>query len=329
MTAKRALITGITGQDGSYLAEYLINLGYQVHGTVRTTTTDPPNSRIRHLLADQTRVILHAADLGDGQSVTRVVNEVRPDEIYNLAAQSHVSASFSHPVQTGDITALGAVRVLEAIRQIDLSIRFYQASSSEMFGSSPPPQNEATPFYPRSPYGIAKAYAYWATVNYREAYGIHASNGILFNHESPRRGRQFVTRKVTDAIPRLLTGERRTLAMGNLDAQRDWGHARDYVKAMHGMVVADQPGDFVIGTGQSHTVRELVALAFKMVDLDWRDHLVIDPMYYRQADVDSLRADFGKASQDLGWRPETSFQELVEEMVASDMADQGLSIDIT
>ncbi|MEZ5175718.1 MAG: GDP-mannose 4,6-dehydratase [Acidimicrobiia bacterium] len=321
MASKRALITGITGQDGSYLAEHLVDLGYEVHGTIRTTTQDMEDTRIGHLtIGDTPQVTLHITDLGDSHSLGRLIDSVRPHEVYNLAAQSHVRASFDQPVHTGDVTGLGAVRLLEAIRNIDPTIRYYQASSSEMFGSSPPPQGEDTHFHPRSPYAVAKVYAYWATVNYRESYDLHASNGILFNHESPRRGKEFVTRKITSSIPRLLSGEQTKLFLGNLDARRDWGHARDYVRAMHLMVVHDEPLDLVIGTGESHSVRDFLDEAFGVVDLDWGDFVEIDPRFYRPAEVDYLQADISKARQILGWEPETSFGDLVKEMVEADLA---------
>jgi len=269
---KRALITGITGQDGSYLAEHLISLGYDVHGTIRTTTQDMEFTRIGHLVTgDDPAVTLHVTDLADSHSLGRLIDDLRPHEVYNLAAQSHVRASFDQPVHTGNVTGLGAVRLLESIRMADTSIRYYQASSSEMFGSSPPPQGENTPFHPRSPYAVAKVYAYWATINYRESFDMHASNGILFNHESPRRGREFVTRKITASIPRLLSGEQTRLYLGNLDAKRDWGHARDYVKAMHMMVSHDEPLDLVVGTGEAHSVRDFLDAAFRVVDLDWNE----------------------------------------------------------
>jgi GDPmannose 4,6-dehydratase len=323
---KRALITGITGQDGSYLAEHLLDLGYEVHGTIRTTTSDITRSRIGHLVTgDVPRVRLHITDLSDSHSLMRLVETVDPDEVYNLAAQSHVRASYDQPVHTGDVTGLGAVRLLEAIRQSKPAIRYYQASSSEMFGSTPPPQNEDTPFHPRSPYAVAKVYAYWATVNHRESYGLHASNGILFNHESPRRGRDFVTRKITDAIPRLIKGEQRVLKLGNLDARRDWGHARDYVEAMHLMLQVDEPVDLVIGTGESYSVRDFLEVAFRLVDLDWERYVEIDPALYRPAEVDFLQADPSRAMDLLGWKPRTSFRELVEDMVRADMAAHGLS----
>ncbi len=317
---RRALITGVTGQDGSYLSEHLIALGYEVHGTIRTTTSDIGASRIAHLVTgDEPAVALHVTDLGDSHSLMRLIEQIRPHEVYNLAAQSHVRASFDQPVHTGDVTGLGAVRLLEAIRQIDPSIRFYQASSSEMFGSAPAPQNEETPFHPRSPYAVAKLYAYWATVNHRESYGLHSSNGILFNHESPRRGRQFVTRKITHAIPRLLAGELSKLMLGNLDARRDWGHARDYVEAMHLMLQQDEPVDLVVGMGESHSVREFLEIAFAVAGLDWQRHVEIDPALYRPAEADHLQSDPARALQVLAWKPRTSFAELVEEMVRADL----------
>ncbi|HEX2029475.1 MAG TPA: GDP-mannose 4,6-dehydratase [Nitriliruptorales bacterium] len=327
MSQPRALISGITGQDGSYLAEHLLDLGYDVHGIVRTTTSDIEQTRIGHmLLGERPQVTLHVADLGDSFSLLRLVEEIHPHEIYNLAAQSHVRASFDMPVTTGDITALGALRLLECIHKIDDSIRFYQASSSEMFGAAPPPQNESTPFHPRSPYGVAKVYAYWAAVNYREAYAIHASNGILFNHESPRRGKEFVTRKITSHLPRILTGELKELRLGNLDARRDWGHARDYVRAMHLMVTHDEPLDLVVGTGESHTIREFLELAFGMVDLNWQDHVVIDEALYRPAEVDDLRSDPSLARATIGWEPGVTFAELVADMVRHDCAAHGIDV---
>ena len=324
---KTALITGVTGQDGSYLAEFLIDAGYDVHGTIRTTTQDLLETRIGGLLrGDDPALTLHVTDLGDSASLMRLMSEIRPQEVYNLAAQSHVRASFDQPIHTGDITGVGAVRLLEAIRQIDPEIRFYQASSSEMFGSAPPPQGEDTQFHPRSPYAVAKVFAYWSTINYREAYGIHASNGILFNHESPRRGKEFVTRKITSTIPLLVAGEQSELRLGNLDAKRDWGHARDYVKAMHSMLQLDQPLDVVIGTGEAHSVREFLDAAFGLVDLDWNEYVVVDPQFFRPAEVDYLCADVTKAKEAVGWEPETTFEELVEEMVRFDMAAYGLEV---
>ncbi len=322
---KRALITGITGQDGSYLAEYLVDQGYDVHGTIRTTTQDIAETRIGALVTgDDPAVTLHITDLGDSHSLMRLVHDLHPDEVYNLAAQSHVRASFDQPVHTGDVTGLGAVRLLEAIRGADPDIRYYQASSSEMFGSTLPPQSEKTPFHPRSPYAVAKVYAYWATINHREAYGIHASNGILFNHESPRRGKEFVTRKITSAIPRLISGEQSKLYLGNLDARRDWGHAADYVRAMYMMVQHDEPLDLVVGTGEAHSVRDFLDAAFGTVDLDWEQYVEIDPRFYRPTEVDFLQADITKVREIIGWEPRITFNELVEEMVIADMAAYGL-----
>ncbi len=324
---KRALITGVTGQDGSYLAEYLIDQGYDVHGTIRTTTQDLAETRIGAIIkGDEPALSVHVTDLGDSASLMRLISEIEPHEVYNLGAQSHVRASFDQPIHTGDITGVGAVRLLEAIRQVDSEIRFYQASSSEMFGSSPPPQGEDTQFHPRSPYAVAKVFAYWSTINYREAYGIHASNGILFNHESPRRGKEFVTRKITSTIPLLVTGEQRELRLGNLDARRDWGHARDYVKAMQAMLQLDEPIDVVVGTGEAHSVREFLDAAFGIVGLDWEDYVVVDPKFFRPAEVDYLCADTTKITETVGWEPETTFTELVEEMVTADMAAHGLEV---
>lgn len=324
---KRALITGVTGQDGSYLAEYLIDGGYDVHGTIRTTTQDLSETRIGNIIkGDDPALSVHVTDLGDSASLMRLISEIRPHEVYNLGAQSHVRASFDQPIHTGDITGVGAVRLLEAIRQVDPEIRFYQASSSEMFGSSPPPQGEDTHFHPRSPYAVAKVFAYWSTINYREAYGIHASNGILFNHESPRRGKEFVTRKITATIPLLVTGEQKELRLGNLDARRDWGHARDYVKAMQAMLQLDEPLDVVVGTGEAHSVRDFLDAAFGVVGLDWQEYVVVDPKFFRPAEVDYLCADTAKITETVGWKPETTFTELVEEMVTADMAAHGLEV---
>ncbi len=324
---KRALITGVTGQDGSYLADYLIEQGYEVHGTTRTTTQELMVSEIGGIAwGDDPALKLHVTDLGDSASLMRLMSEVQPGEVYNLAAQSHVRESFDQPIHTGDITGVGAVRLLEAIRQTDPSIRFYQASSSEMFGSSPPPQDESTPFHPRSPYAVAKVFAYWSTVNYREAHGFHASNGILFNHESPRRGKEFLTRKITSTIPLLLTGEQNELRLGNLDAIRDWGHARDYVKAMHAILQLDEPLDVVIGTGEARSVREFLDTAFGIVDLDWHDYVVVDPRFFRPAEANYMCANITRAREVVGWEPETSFYELVEEMVVADMRLHGLEL---
>ncbi len=324
---KRALITGVTGQDGSYLAEYLIDEGYDVHGTIRTTTQDLAETRIGGMIkGDDPSLTVHVTDLGDSASLMRLMSEIRPHEVYNLGAQSHVRASFDQPIHTGDITGVGAVRLLEAIRQVDPEIRFYQASSSELFGSSPPPQGEETHFHPRSPYAVAKVFAYWSTINYREAYGIPASNGILFNHESPRRGKEFVTRKITSTIPLLVTGEQKELRLGNLDARRDWGHARDYVKAMQAMLQLDDPLDVVVGTGEAHSVRDFLDEAFGVVGLDWQDYVVVDPRFFRPAEVDYLCADITKAREVVGWEPETTFTQLVEEMVTADMTAHGLEV---
>jgi GDPmannose 4,6-dehydratase len=324
---ERALITGVTGQDGSYLAEHLIDLGYEVHGVIRTTTSDLGTTRIGHLLGEEDGPLtVHVSDLGDEGSLLRLVDSLRPTEIYNLAAQSHVRASFDQPVHTGDVTGIGVTRLLEAIRGIDTGIRFYQASSSEMFGATPPPQNESTPFHPRSPYAVAKVYGYWATVNYREAYGVHACNGILFNHESPRRGKEFVTRKITDGVARIAAGSLSVLRLGNLDARRDWGHARDYVRAMHLMLQHDQPLDLVIGTGESHTVRDFLEVAFGYLGMDWRGHVEIDPRFFRPTEVDYLEADASRARQEIGWEPAVSFEELVAEMVHSDCERHGVDV---
>lgn len=294
---------------------------------MRTTTSDLATSRIAHLVGgDRPAVALHVADLGDAFNLLRVVESVGPDEVYNLAAQSHVRESFDQPVNTGEVTALGAVRLLEAVRLVDSNIRFYQASSSEMFGSSAPPQNESTPFHPRSPYAVAKVHAYWATINYRESYGMHACNGILFNHESPRRGKEFVTRKITSHLARIMIGEVAELRLGNLDARRDWGHARDYVEGMHMLVRHEEPLDLVFGTGQSHSIRDFLDAAFGYVNLDWKKYVVIDPQFYRPAEVNYLESDPSQARSILGWHPRTSFRELVEEMVRADCSAVGINL---
>ncbi|HID75744.1 MAG TPA: GDP-mannose 4,6-dehydratase [Planctomycetaceae bacterium] len=312
----RALITGITGQDGAYLAEHLLERGYEVHGMVRRASTER-FERIVHL---HDQITLHQADLLDQLSIVNLIREVRPHEVYNLAAQSFVPTSWVQPLLTGEFTALGVTRVLEAIRLVDPSIRFYQASSSEMFGAvREEPQNEQTPFWPRSPYGVAKVYGHWITVNYRESYGIFACSGILFNHESPRRGKEFVTRKVSDAVARIKLGLQEKLRLGNLDAMRDWGFAGDYVRAMWLMLQQDKPGDYVVATGQKHSVRELVELAFSHVGLDWQDHVVVDPQLFRPAEVNTLRGDASKARRVFGWEPAVSFPELVQMMVDADM----------
>jgi len=313
---KTALITGITGQDGSYLAEFLLAQGYRVVGMTRRSSTDV-HERIQHVVDE---IAIVSGDLLDQSSMTSIVAETRPDEIYNLAAQSFVPTSWTQPVLTGEFTALGVTRVLEAIRAVDPSIKFYQASSSEMFGKvQTTPQNESTPFYPRSPYGVAKVYGHWITVNYRESYGIYACSGLLFNHESQRRGKEFVTRKITDGVARIKLGMQEKLHLGNLDAQRDWGFAGDYVKAMWLMLQQPRPDDYVIATGRTHAVRDFVRLAFAAADLDWEDHVVVDPRYYRPAEVDLLVGDASKARRVLGWEPETTFEELVEQMVRADL----------
>ncbi len=312
----RALITGITGQDGSYLAEFLLAKGYEVTGVVRRTSHHS-YERIDHLIP---QLRIEAADLLDQHSLTTVIREVQPDEVYNLAAQSFVPTSFSQPVLTGEFTALGVTRILEAVRLACPGAKFYQASSSEMFGKvRETPQNEETPFYPRSPYGVAKLYGHWITVNYRESYGLHAVSGILFNHESPRRGIEFVTRKVSDGVARIKTGLANELRLGNLQAQRDWGFAGDYVEAMWLMLQQDHANDYVIGTGVTHSVEDLVRTAFEHVGLDWREHVITDPRFHRPAEVDLLLADPARARRELGWQPRTSFEDLVRMMVDADL----------
>ena len=315
--AKRALITGITGQDGSYLAELLLAKGYDVIGMVRRSST-VNFERIAHI-QDQLRFA--PGDLLDGVSMIEILRTYRPAEIYNLAAQSFVQTSFGQPVLTGETTALGVTRLLDAVRLVDPEIRFYQASSSEMFGKvQEVPQTEVTPFHPRSPYGVAKVYGHWITVNYRESYGLHATSGILFNHESPRRGMEFVTRKITHAVARIKLGQADELRLGNLDAKRDWGFAADYVDAMWRMLQRDEPGDYVVCTGETHSVREFCQLAFDHVGLRWEDHVVIDESFMRPAEVDLLVGDASKAEAELNWAPQTSFGELVRLMVDADLA---------
>jgi GDPmannose 4,6-dehydratase len=312
----KALITGVTGQDGSYLAELLLGKGYQVVGVVRRTSHHS-YERIEHLLE---RIEVVAADLLDQHSLTVVLQDTRPDEVYNLAAQSYVPTSWTQPVLTGEFTALGVTRILEAIRLVHPSAKFYQASSSEMFGRvTETPQRESTAFYPRSPYGVAKVYGHWITVNYRESYGLYAVSGILFNHESPRRGIEFVTRKVTDGAARIKLGLAREIRLGNLDARRDWGFAGDYVDAMWRMLQQPSPQDYVIGTGKAHSVRELVEAAFSHVGLDWQKHVITDPKFMRPAEVDVLLADPSKARQELGWSPRVGFRDLVTMMVDADL----------
>jgi GDPmannose 4,6-dehydratase len=311
-----ALITGITGQDGSYLAELLLAKGYTVVGVVRRTSHDS-YERIGHLLD---KITIVPADLLDQHSLTMVIRDFKPDEVYNLAAQSFVPTSWNQPVLTGEFTALGVTRILEAIRLAHPEARFYQASSSEMFGKvSQTPQNESTPFYPRSPYGVAKVYGHWITVNYRESYGMYAVSGILFNHESPRRGLEFVTRKISDGVARIKLGMAQELKLGNLDAKRDWGFAGDYVDAMWRMLQQPNPDDYVVGTGVMHSVRDVVEIAFAHVGLDWRDYVKIDPALIRPAEVDHLQADASKARRVLGWEPRVSFEELIVMMVEADL----------
>ncbi|NCA10292.1 GDP-mannose 4,6-dehydratase [bacterium] len=321
---RRALITGVTGQDGSYLAELLIEKGYEVHGLRRRSSTFG-TERIEHLIfGDQPGLHLHYGDLSDGNGLMRLLREIRPQEVYNLAAQSHVRVSFDQPAYTADVTAVGTLRLLEAIRDVQdefgEQIRFYQASSSEMFGKVvETPQKETTPFYPRSPYGVAKVYGHWITVNYRESYGMHASCGILFNHESPRRGETFVTRKITRAAARIKLGLQNKLFLGNLDAQRDWGFAGDYVEAMWLMLQQPEPDDYVVATNELYSVRDFCEQAFSRLGLDYRDHVEVDPRYYRPAEVDLLLGDSSKARTKLGWVPRTSFGQLVDMMVEGDL----------
>jgi GDPmannose 4,6-dehydratase len=318
----RALITGITGQDGSYLAELLLGKGYTVHGLIRRASTFN-TSRIEHLYRDphdpEARLFLHYGDLSDGARLVTLLHEIDPDEVYNLAAQSHVRVSFDEPEHTGDTTGVGSMRLLEAVRMAGIECRFYQASSSEMFGGMPPPQNEETPFYPRSPYGAAKVYAYWVTKNYREAYGMFTVNGILFNHESPRRGETFVTRKVTRAVARIRAGLEDYLYMGNLDAVRDWGYAPEYVEGMWRMLQTDEPGDYVLATGCSCTVRDFVVTAFDHAGLDWEKYVRFDERYLRPAEVDALVGDSSRALRHLGWTPQVRATALARLMVDADI----------
>jgi len=314
---RTALITGITGQDGSYLAEFLLEKGYAVHGMVRRSSTTSL-ARIEHIA---NKLKLHQGDLLDQSSLVRLLEEIRPNEIYNLAAQSFVPTSWKQPIFTADVTGLGVTRLLDAIRQVDPSIRFYQASSSEMFGKvHETPQRETTVFHPRSPYGVAKVYGHYITMNYRESYNLYACSGILFNHESPRRGPEFVTRKISQTVAQIRLGQASELRLGNLEAKRDWGFAGDYVQAMWLMLQQSQPEDYVVGTGETHSVAEFVEIAFSHVGLDWKKHVVIDPAFYRPAEVDLLLADWTKAREKLGWRPQTLFADLVKEMVAADLA---------
>ena len=323
----KALITGITGQDGSYLAELLLAKGYEVHGLIRRSSTFS-TSRIDHIYVDPhepgARLFLHYGDLSDSTQLTNLIYNVRPDEIYHLGAQSHVRVSFDTAEYTGEVVALGTTRILEAIRHSGIKAKFYQASSSEMFGASASPQNEQTPFCPRSPYAVAKVYAYWMAENYRDGYGLFATNGILFNHESPRRGETFVTRKITRAIAYIIAKKQRYLYLGNLEAKRDWGYAPEYVNAMWLMLQQDKPNDYVIGTGETHSVKEFLFEAFSYAGLDWQEHLKIDQRYFRPLEVDLLVADASKAKKELGWEPRVTFKELVRIMVDADMEALGL-----
>jgi GDPmannose 4,6-dehydratase len=325
---KRALITGITGQDGSYLAELLLEKGYEVHGIIRRSSSFN-TGRIDHFYEEPhikaRQLVLHYGDLSDGSGINRILRTVKPNEIYHLGAQSHVRVSFDIPEYTADVTGLGAVRLLDAIRDTGIETRFYQASSSEMYGKvAEVPQNENTPFYPRSPYGCAKLFAYWLTVNYREAYQMHASNGILFNHESPRRGETFVTRKITRALARIIKGTQTELFLGNLDAKRDWGYAKDYVEAMWMMLQQPTGDDYVIATGETHSIKEFLDLAFGLVGREWKEYVKKDPRYYRPTEVDILKGDASKAKKKLGWTPKCTFPELIRLMVVEDLKIEGL-----
>jgi GDPmannose 4,6-dehydratase len=327
MARKRAFITGITGQDGSYLAELLLEKGYEVHGLIRRASTFNTH-RIDHLYKDlhdpEARMFLHYGDLSDSGMVTNLLYDINPDEIYHLGAQSHVKVSFDMPEYTGNVSALGTTRILEAVRRSGGKAKFYQASSSEMFGNSPPPQDEETPFAPRSPYAVAKVYAYWMTVNYREAYGLFACNGILFNHESPRRGETFVTRKITRAIAGILAGKQKELFLGNLEAKRDWGYAKDYVEAIWLMLQQDTPEDYVLATGETHSVKEFLETAFGYVGLNWEEYVKVDQRYFRPNEVDLLLGDPTKAKKQLNWSPKVLFKDLVKIMVDADLMEIGL-----
>ena len=321
--SKKALITGITGQDGSYLAELLLSKGYEVHGIIRRASVFT-TQRLDHIYTDphinKTALKLYYGDMADASALSRLIRRIEPDEIYNLAAQSHVRVSFDSPEYTADVTGTGTLRLLEAIRESGIQTRFYQASSSEMYGKVMEiPQKESTPFYPRSPYGCAKVFSFWITVNYRESYGMHASNGILFNHESPRRGATFVTRKITRAVAQIKAGLQHKLFLGNLDAKRDWGYAKEFVEAMWLMLQQEQGDDYVVATGETHSVREFLDVAFGHVDLDWRKYVEIDPAYHRPAEVDILIGDSTKARKQLKWEPKTKFSELVKLMVDADL----------
>lgn len=323
---KKALITGITGQDGSYLAEFLLNKNYVVYGFIQqiskhSNTNFDINSFYKEYVS---KIFLYHGDLTDSEQLTNIIYNIQPDEIYHLGAQSHVRVSFDIPEYTGNVTALGTTRILETIRRSGINTRFYQASSSEMFGATPPPQSEKTPFQPQSPYAVAKVYAYWMTVNYRDGYNLFACNGILFNHESPRRGETFVTRKITRAIANIVAGKQKKLYLGNLDAKRDWGYAPEYVEAMWLMLQNEKPDDYVIGTGETHTVKEFVEKAFSYVDLNWQDYIEIDSKYFRPLEIDVLKADINKAKEKLKWEPKICFNDLVKIMIDADMKAIGL-----
>lgn len=324
---KKALITGITGQDGSYLAEFLLSKGYEVHGIIRRSSTFN-TSRINHIYQDphepKVRLFLHYGDLSDSEQIANIIYNIRPNEIYHLGAQSHVRVSFDTPEYTGNVTGLGITRILEAIRRSKSKVRIYQASSSEMFGAAKPPQNENTPFMPRSPYACAKVYAYWMAANYREGYNIFVSNGILFNHESPRRGETFVTHKITKAVTNIIAGRQKKLYLGNLDARRDWGFSPEYVEVMWKILQQNKPGDYVIGTGKAYSVKELVKTAFDYAGLNWKKYVAIDPRYLRPTEVESLIANTKKVRNKLRWKPKISFEELVKIMVDADMRNIGL-----
>ncbi|MBN2754699.1 MAG: GDP-mannose 4,6-dehydratase [Candidatus Goldbacteria bacterium] len=327
--AKKAFITGITGQDGSYLTEFLISKGYEVHGIMRRSSAFN-TERIDHLMGNEeimnNKLFTYYGDLADGTNLSRLLEKIKPDEIYNLGAQSHVRVSFDIPVYTGDVTGIGTTRLLEAVRETQINTKFYQASSSELYGLvQEVPQKETTPFYPRSPYGAAKLYAYWMTVNYRESYNMFACNGILFNHESPRRGGTFVTKKITKAVANIAAKKQDKLFLGNLDAKRDWGYAKDYVEAMWLMLQQDKPEDYVIATGETHSVKEFLQEAFSYAGLDWNKYVEIDPRYFRPAEVDLLIGDATKAKEKLGWVPKTNFKELVKIMVDADLKEAGVN----
>lgn len=328
--AKKALITGITGQDGSYLAELLLEKGYEVHGIIRRSSSFN-TERIDHLYSDPhiegTKLFLHYGDLSDSSNICRILEKIEPEEIYNLGAQSHVRVSFDTPEYTADVVGLGTLRIIDAIKDTKIKTKFYQASSSELYGKVQEiPQKETTPFYPRSPYAVAKLYSYWITVNYRESYNMFNCNGILFNHESPRRGETFVTRKITKALAKIVAGKQNKLYLGNLDAKRDWGYAKDYVEAMWLMLQQDQPDDYVIATGETYSVKDFLTEAFKTVNLDWEKYVEIDPRYFRPAEVELLIGDPTKAKQKLNWTPKTSFKELVKIMVEADLQAEGVSL---